>query len=146
MERQRAGTKKLITTEIKIGKNMFKLLNDEKLGRALDLIEGTREPERDDKGNLLSEGLAFQEIKKAFGDDKDKQALALYDRMGGGIRLGDRILKVGTFWSFAARKPIEKADLSEEDFGDEMVLVPKKTNKGKKRETTIERLKRMKKK
>lgn len=115
-----------------IGK--FTLLNSEKLGRVLDLVEDLVQPKDAEEAGILAEA-------RKLGDDE--AVLALYDRLGGAIKLGERKLSMGTFYDFAARKPIAKPDLTEKDFEDEYVLVPKKVNKTKKAETVGARIKRL---
>jgi len=116
----------------------FTLLNSEKLGRVMDLLEGVVEP------TSSNEATALQKCKSL--EDDDMQILALYDRLGGGIRLKERKLNMGVFWNFKEREPNEAPDLSEEDFEDEFVLVRKQRNKGKKKESVGERVRRFEKK
>ena len=80
----------------------FTLTSSEKLERAM---------------NTLGEGAT------------DKQILAEYDKLGGGIKMGERKVAMGTFWNFDERKPKEGVDygnLGEDDMEDEMKIVRKK--------------------
>jgi len=129
------GGRVLTSTEIRLGKNNFTLLNSEKLGRALDWLDEIETPKAE------SDQAALAAAQK-MGAKKDA-ILALYDRFGGAVRLGERILKTGAFWDFAAKKPLKKADLSEEDFGDEYRLVRKKSRKASKREQPEDRIRRL---
>lgn len=129
IEKERKGR---ILTNTKLGK--FTLLNSEKLGRVLDLLEGIV-----DSANSM-EGAVLVKAKKMKHEDA---VLALYDRFGGAVRMGDRKVSMGTFYDFAAQEPIKGVNLSEKDFADEYVLVRKKTNKGGKRESPVERIKRL---
>lgn len=112
----------------------YVLLNNEKLGRVLDLIEHVREAQ-DPK-----EASAFSKVSAL---DRDVQILALYDRLGGAVKYRDRKVSMGTFWDFKARGPKDNVTVDEEEFEDEYVLVPKKTKKKKNKETTAQRIKRL---
>ena len=111
----------------------FTLLNDEKLGRVMDWIEGVVKPKPEEEAILAASLKLGQE----------EAILALYDRLGGAVRLGERILKTGAFYDFATKTPLVKPNLTEDDFGDEMVLVRKKTKKGVKSEDVGTRMKRL---
>ena len=111
----------------------YTLLSDEKLGRVMDWIEGVVK--------LQPEEQAILDAAIALGPDE--AILALYDRLGGGIRLGERIIKTGAFYDFATKIPLQKPNLSEEDYGDEQILVRKKVKKGVKTEDVGERVKRL---
>ena len=121
-------------TSTKVGE--YTLLNSEKLGRVLDLLEGIKEPVSKDEAAVL---VLAKEMKH------EQAVLALYDRLGGGIKLKERKVATGTFYDFAARKPRVKAKVDEGDFNDEYVLVKKKANKGKKVEDIATRIKRIEK-
>src|SRR3990167_2012766 len=123
-------TKGRMLTDTQIGK--YTLLNSEKLGRALDMLEGIVELKGDEV-----------EIVAKCKDMKHEDAvLSLYDRVGGAVKIGERKLATGTFFDFAAREP-KVADIKESDFADEFVLVRKKTVKGKKSESVSTRIKRL---
>lgn len=111
----------------------FTLLNDEKLGRVMDWIEGVVVPPNDEGKGIL---------KAALELGKEGAVLALYDRLGGAVKLGERILRTGAFYDFATKTPLAKPNISEEDYGDEQVLVRKKVKRGVKAESVGERMKR----
>jgi len=115
----------------KLGK--FTLLNDEKLGRVMDWIEGIVVPPTEEGKGILAAALKLGE---------EEAVLALYDRLGGAVKFGERILKTGTFFDFATKTPLVKPNLSEDNFGDELVLVRKKLKKGVKTEDVGTRIKR----
>ena len=128
VERERKG--RMLTSTI-LGK--YTLLNSEKLTRALDLLEGIVEP-KGEEADILA---------KCKSMKHEDAVLALYDRFGGGVRMGERKLAIGTFYDFALREPREGVDLSEDDFADEFVLVKKKSKKGVKNENVKSRVKRL---
>lgn len=111
----------------------YNLLSSEKLGRVLDLLEGNVQPKDEEAGILAA--------AKKLGEKK--AILALYDRLGGAIKLGDRKLALGTFYDFAAKEPRAEVHIAEESFEDEYVLQKKKTRKSKKDETPLARVKRL---
>lgn|SRR3990167_7610127 len=111
----------------------FTLLNSEKLGRVLDLIEGITAP----TGN---ESTILTQCKDL---SYERKVLTMYDRLGGAIKMGERKVALGAFYDFAARAPIKKVEFSEKDYADEYVLVQKKTRKGKKAEDAASRIKRL---
>ena len=122
-----------VLEKVVLGK--FTLLNNEKVGRVLDLLEGIAEP-RDD-----AERAALGAVGKK---DKNSQILALYDRVGGAVKLGDRKIALGTFWDFSAKQPIDKPDFKEEDFEDEYVLVRKQKKTQKEKDADLKnRLKKL---
>lgn len=134
----------LTSTEIKVGKNTFTLLNSEKLGRVLNWFDGTDSPqEKNQDGSETTNFAALQSVEKLRKKDEGAAILALYDRLGGAIRLGERILRTGTFWDSNTRLPVEKVDLTEDDFGDQYELVPKKTRKTAAKESPDDRIKRL---
>lgn len=112
----------------------YTLLNSEKLGRALDLIEGLVEPANAEEGSIVA---ACKKLGQEAG------TLALYDRFGGAVKLGERKLAIGTFYDFTAREPRKDVEISEESYTDEFVLTKKKTRKGKKSEDVGDRIKRL---
>lgn len=120
-----------VLRDTQVGK--YTLLNDEKLGRVLDLLEGITEP-KSEEASLLA-------TLKAY--DHNDAVLALYDRYGGAIKLGEREIQIGTFYDFAAREPKKVEDIKEADYEDEYVLLKKKTNKKKKVEDIKSRIKRL---
>ncbi len=73
----------------------YTLLNDEKVGRALDNIgvNGT-----------------------------DEQLIVEYDRLGGAIKFEGRKLAMGAFYDFEEKKAREEVNLGEDQFEDEYVL------------------------
>lgn len=115
----------------------YTLLNHEKLGRVLDLLEGVIAPQNADEARVLADCQAL--------GDQDMAILNMYDRLGGAIRSGERKLAMGTFYDFNARAPRNKADIDEADYSDEYVLVRKKSNKSKKSESVSDRVKRLEK-
>src|SRR3990172_797297 len=75
----------------------FTLLNDEKLGRVMDWIEEVVVPPTDEGKQILAAALKL---------GKEEAVLALYDRLGGAVKLGERILKTGAFYEFATKTPL----------------------------------------
>ena len=112
----------------------YTLLNSEKLGRALDFLEGLVEPANSEEAGIVA---ACKKLGEEMG------VLALYDRSGGAVKLGERKLAIGTFYDFTAREPRKKVEINEEDYTDEFVLVKKKTRKGRKSEDAGDRIKRL---
>lgn len=113
----------------------YKLLNNEKLGRVLDLIEGVAETITE------SDRAALRATSKLSSDD---QIIALYDRIGGGIKtLEGRKVAIGTFWNFKTKLPNEGVELDESDFEDEVVIQKKKTKKSVSNETEKDRIARL---
>lgn len=112
----------------------YTLLNSEKLGRALDLMEGLVEPANSEEAGVVA-------ACKKLGEEAG--TIALYDRFGGAIKLGERKLSTGTFYDFTARAPRKEVKINEEDYTDEYVLTKKKTRKGKKSEDAADRIKRL---
>lgn len=119
MVRETTGARKLKT--IKLGD--FQLVNDEKVQRVLDLLDGVTKPNEEE--------LRVMGLVSAF--EKDKAILSLYDRLGGGIRDSkDRKIALGSFWDFKERAPKEHVEIKEDDYEDEYVL--KRKSKRTKRE------------
>src|SRR3990167_9162157 len=114
---ERSSTKESrILTPVKFGQ--YQLLSDEKLGRVFDLIDGVRVPD-------AKEAAVLAEAKQR-GVAKDKLILALYDRLGGGIKTADgRKVLMGTFFDFENKVVIENVVLKEENFDDQFILVRK---------------------
>lgn len=112
----------------------YTLLNNEKLTRVLDLIDGVTQPTNSEESRVLSE---CRELKG------DLTVLALYDRLGGGIRHGERKLITGTFYDFKARKPRTNPVINEDNYDDEMVVVRKQARKSTVSETPEDRVKRI---
>ena len=127
----------LTSTIVKVGKNSFTFLNSEKLGRVLNWMDEKELPTPENQSDYAA-WMSAKQMK-----DPSAAILALYDRLGGAIRLGDRILKIGTFWDVKTKTPVEKVDLTEDDFGDEMVLVPKRSRKVADTESPEDRIKRL---
>ena len=123
----------LVANPLIIGKQTFTLLNSEKLGRVMDWIEGTVKPSENEQP-ILDAALKLG-AKEAV--------LALYDRLGGAIKLGERNVKIGTFFNFAEKIPVAKPNLSEDDYSDEYVRIPKKVGKAKKTESAAGRIRRL---
>ena len=89
---------------VDVGK--YVLMNDEKVGRALD---------------------------KIGADGTDEQLLAEYDRLGGAVKLEGRKLAMGTFYDFEEKKAREEIKIDEDQYEEEYVLQhkPKKVVKEK---------------
>ena len=118
----------------------YTLLNSEKLRKVLDMIEGiafSQDPVRADEDKQLLE------MAKRLKLNQVDTVLAMYDREGGGVKLGERKVIGGAFYNFMARELRKRSTLTEDDFADEEVLVPKKKNKEVKRESATDRIKRL---
>ncbi|MEK7578874.1 MAG: hypothetical protein AAB456_04175 [Patescibacteria group bacterium] len=94
----------------------FDLLSDEKLERVFNFLDGITPPINDEEKRLLA---------LCSKMPREKAVLALYDRLGGGVKKDGRKVALGTFYDFAARAPKEKIELGEESFDDTYVLVRK---------------------
>ena len=117
------------------------LLNSEKLNRVLDLLDGITQPRNSEEGRVLKEAQAIKDTKELKGTDM--AILALYDRLGGGIKNGERKMKIGVFFDFKARKPRTAPEVDESDYEDELVLVRKKNRRASTKESDTDRIKRL---
>ena len=136
-ERKEDSPGRVLTSEEVGG---YTLLNSEKLRKVLDMIEGigfSQDPKRADEDRHLLE------VAKKSKLNHEDTVLAMYDREGGGIRMGKRKVVGGAFYNFMARELRKRSTLTEDDFADEEVLVPKKKNKEVKRESATDRIKRL---
>lgn len=121
----------------------YTLLNDEKLGRVLDLIEGM--------GTISAEDKRMLALCKQMKLSEDMTIITLYDRIGGGIRypdpeMGDeRKIAMGAFFDFKGRVPRGKVVIDEDAFEDQYVLTRKPQRRGVKNESAADRIKRLEK-
>ena len=127
MAKRESETTTRVLEKVKLGE--FTLLNHEKVARVLDLIEGVVPPRNADEAEVLKRCLALK--------NQNKTIIALYDRLGGAIKIEGRKIALGTFYDFAARAPKAVIDLGEDDYEDEYVLVRKKVRTQKEKDNLL---------
>ena len=102
----------------------YQLLSDEKLGRVMDFLDGISESLWGTNAKRSEEDARLFSLCSSI--DKKVAVLALYDRLGGGVKTADgRKIASGTFYDFEKREPRKEVKLGEEQFDDKYVLVHK---------------------
>lgn len=113
-----------VLKSIKLGD--FELLSDEKVGRAVDQVEGISPILKSAVVNGQKREVVDDNLTNAIGKlPKDKAIITLYDRLGGAIRFEKRKVALGTFFDFESGLPQENIEIKEDVFEDQYVLVRK---------------------
>lgn len=101
----------------------FQILNDEKLGRVFDMLDGVKPITKVIIVNGHTEEVEDVELVAALKElTREQSVMALYDRLGGGVKKGDRKVASGTFFDFMTKLPKKNVKINEEVFEDHFVL------------------------
>lgn len=100
------------------------LLSSEKLRRVLNFLDGISKSLWGENAKESDEDVRLRNVASSM--EKDAAILALYDRIGGGIRTKEgRKVALGTFYDFEKREPVKDVKIGEEQFEDKTILVRK---------------------